>query len=109
MIDFLEESLISINQKKSFHNNIPEKSYVSIKSANEKEFQTSENNDHALEKQISIENNKCLDSLALVPITESNSPSARDRSVAEKKTTNLCSEKLSSEGKSSPFFSQPRI
>ena len=26
LIDFLEESLISINQKESFHNNIPEKS-----------------------------------------------------------------------------------
>ena len=83
--DFLEESPIPINQKKSFQNNIPEKSDVSIQSANEKEFETSENNDQALEKQISIENNKCLDSLALVPITKSNSPSARDRNVVEKK------------------------
>ena len=66
--DFLEESPIPTNQNKSFRNNIPEKSDVSIQSTNEKEYETSENNDEALEKQISIENNKCLESLALVPI-----------------------------------------
>ena len=82
---FLEEYPIPINQKESFQNSIPEKSNVSIQSANEKEFETSENNDQALEKQISIENNKCLDSLALVPITKCNSPSAKDRNVAGKK------------------------
>ena len=82
---FLDESPIPINQEESFQNNIPEKSDVSIQYANEKEFETSENNYQALEKQISTENNKCLDSLALVTITESNSPSARDRNVTEKK------------------------
>ena len=85
LLIFLEENPIPINKKESFQNNIPEKLDVSIQSANEKEFETSENNDQALEKQISIENNKCLDSLALVPIIESNSLSARDRNVAEKK------------------------
>ena len=64
---FLEESSISINQKETFQNNIPEKSDVSIQSTNEKEFETSENNDQALAKKLNIENYKCLDSLALVP------------------------------------------
>ena len=63
--DFFRESPIPINRKKSFQNNTLEKSYVSIQSANEKEFATSKNNDHKLEKQISIENNKCLASLGL--------------------------------------------
>ena len=57
--DFLEESQFLINQKESFQNSIPKKSDVSIQYANEKEFETSKNNDQALEKQISIENNKC--------------------------------------------------
>ena len=43
--NFLKESPILINQKESFQNSILEKSDVSIQSANEKEFETSENND----------------------------------------------------------------
>lgn len=78
-INWMEEYLISITtnfpQKESFQNNNLEKSDVSIQSTSQKEF----------EKQINIENNKNLDSLPLVPITESNSPSERDKNVTEKK------------------------
>lgn len=103
--DFLEESSIPINQMEHVRTNNLEKSDVSIQSANEKEFETFENSDQAFEKQINIENNKCLDSRHVVPITESNSLSARDRNLVRKNLQTYVRKKISSKVKSSSFSS----